>query len=91
MLATLRTTARRSAAPLRVVRRNLNLHEVRRCLNTLRSASRRPPRRRGRCQPFHAPVPGAQYQSAALMKEKGVTVPFGLPCTTVEEAVAAGV
>lgn len=32
-----------------------------------------------------------QYQSAALMKEKGVTVPFGLPATTVEEAVAAAV
>jgi succinyl-CoA synthetase beta subunit len=50
--------ARRSAAaPLRVLRRNLNLHE---------------------------------YQSAALMAEKGVNVPFGIPATTVEEAVAAG-
>jgi len=31
-----------------------------------------------------------EYQSAALMKEKGVNVPFGLPAFTVEEAVAAG-
>jgi len=55
----LRATIRRgtaAAAPLRVLRRNLNLHE---------------------------------YQSAALMAEKGVNVPFGLPATTVEEAVAA--
>lgn len=55
----LRTGLRRAAAasaPLRTLRRNLNLHE---------------------------------YQSAALMAEKGVNVPFGLPATTVEEAVAA--
>ena len=45
-----------ASAPLRTLRRNLNLHE---------------------------------YQSAALMAEKGVNVPFGLPATTVEEAVAA--
>ena len=30
-----------------------------------------------------------EYQSAALMSEKGVNVPFGLPASTVEEAVAA--
>ena len=48
--------SRGEAAPLRTLRRNLNLHE---------------------------------YQSAALMAEKGVNVPFGLPATTVEEAVAA--
>ena len=30
-----------------------------------------------------------EYQAAALMAEKGVNVPFGLPATTVEEAVAA--
>jgi succinyl-CoA synthetase beta subunit len=55
----LRTSLRRTnaaAAPLRVLRRNLNLHE---------------------------------YQSAALMAEKGVNVPFGLPATTVKEAVSA--
>ena len=55
----LRTGLRRAAAasaPLRTLRRNLNLHE---------------------------------YQSAALMAEKGVNVPFGLPANTVEEAVAA--
>jgi succinyl-CoA synthetase beta subunit len=55
----LRASLRRTAAataPLRTVRRNLNLHE---------------------------------YQAAALMAEKGVNVPFGLPATTVEEAVAA--
>ena len=55
----LRSGLRRAAAasaPLRTLRRNLNLHE---------------------------------YQSAALMAEKGVNVPFGLPATTVEEAVAA--
>ena len=57
--AMLRSGLRRAAAasaPLRTLRRNLNLHE---------------------------------YQSAALMAEKGVNVPFGLPATTVEEAVAA--
>ena len=55
----LRASLRRTAAataPLRTLRRNLNLHE---------------------------------YQAAALMAEKGVNVPFGLPATTVEEAVAA--
>ena len=55
----LRSGLRRAAAasaPLRTLRRNLNLHE---------------------------------YQSAALMAEKGVNVPFGLPATTVDEAVAA--
>ena len=55
----LRSGLRRAAAasaPLRTLRRNLNLHE---------------------------------YQSAALMAEKGVNVPFGLPASTVEEAVAA--
>jgi len=30
-----------------------------------------------------------EYQSAALMAEKGVNVPFGLPAHTVEDAVAA--
>ena len=57
--AMLRSGLRRAAAasaPLRTLRRNLNLHE---------------------------------YQSAALMAEKGVNVPFGLPASTVEEAVAA--
>jgi succinyl-CoA synthetase beta subunit len=52
----LRATRASRSATLRVLRRNLNLHE---------------------------------YQSAALMKEKGVNVPFGLPATTVDEAVAA--
>jgi len=44
------------SSTLRVLKRNLNLHE---------------------------------FQAAALMAEKGVNVPFGIPATTVEEAVAA--
>lgn len=42
--------------------------------------------------PAAAPPFRSQYQSAALMKEKGVNVPFGLPAKSVEEvrlAVAA--
>jgi len=31
-----------------------------------------------------------EYQSAQIMKDAGVNVPFGIPATTVEEAVAAG-
>jgi succinyl-CoA synthetase beta subunit len=31
----------------------------------------------------------AQYQSAQLMKEKGVNVPFGIPAKSVAEVCAA--
>jgi len=55
MLAKLRVGSLVSST-LRVLKRNLNLHE---------------------------------FQAAALMAEKGVNVPFGIPATTVEEAVAA--
>ena len=70
--------ARRFFAPTRTFVRRLNLHEVREPSARVRRALTR------LTSPFVL-LPRLQYQSAALMAEKGVNVPMGIAAHTVEE------